>query len=235
MNILITGASRGLGAATARKFASLPGSELFLVSRNKKSLNQLKKSIIKDYPEAKISVFGVDLEMENNIKDFISEIRKKTDHLDAIINNAGQLINKKFSETGSEEIRKIFAVNYTAPALIIRECTDLLKKAGKAHIVNISSMGGFQGSVKFPGLSHYSSSKAAIAALTECLAVEFEGEISVNCLAIGSVQTEMLEEAFPGYKAPLQPEEMANFIYEFTLNAHKFMNGKIIPVSLANP
>jgi NAD(P)-dependent dehydrogenase (short-subunit alcohol dehydrogenase family) len=97
-------------------------------------------------------------------------------------------------------------------------------------------MGGFQGSAKFKGLSAYSSSKSALAGLTECLAEELkEKNIAVNCLAIGAVQTEMLNKAFPGYQAPLKANEMAAFISEFAVNGHKYFNGKIIPVSSSTP
>jgi NAD(P)-dependent dehydrogenase (short-subunit alcohol dehydrogenase family) len=97
-------------------------------------------------------------------------------------------------------------------------------------------MGGVQGTVKFPGLSAYSSSKAALAGLTECLAIEFQDkDIAVNCLALGAVQTEMLQEAFPGFKAPVSPDKMAEFIGNFVLTAHHFMNGKVLPISLSTP
>ncbi len=235
MKILITGASRGLGAASAMQFASMKDCELFLVSRNEDSLARLKEDINEAFPETKVNIYERDLQKEDNIQSLLDEIKKTTDHLDILINNAGQLVNRDFSDIGLEEINRVFSVNYTAPALIIREAITLLKNAKQPHIINISSMGGFQGSVKFSGLSHYSASKAAIAVLSECLATEFKGEIAVNCLAIGSVQTEMLEEAFPGYKAPLQPAEMAEFVSDFAMNAHRFMNGKIVPVSLANP
>ena len=105
-----------------------------------------------------------------------------------------------------------------------------------SHIVNITSMGGFQGSSKYKGLAYYSASKAALACLTECLATEFsEAGIKVNCLALGAVQTEMFEEAFPGYKAPVDAREMGEFIADFALKGHKFFNGKILPVAVGNP
>jgi NAD(P)-dependent dehydrogenase (short-subunit alcohol dehydrogenase family) len=97
-------------------------------------------------------------------------------------------------------------------------------------------MGGFQGSAKYKGLSYYSASKAALACLSECLAAEFATSgINVNCLALGAVQTEMLEEAFPGYKAPVDAKTMARFISDFALNGHKFFNGKVLPVAIDNP
>lgn len=104
------------------------------------------------------------------------------------------------------------------------------------HIVNISSMGGFQGSVKFPGLSAYSASKGALAILTECLAEELKDKnIKVNCLALGSSQTEMFEAAFPGMQAGTLAFEMGRYVADFALNGSKYFNGKIIPVSNTTP
>jgi NAD(P)-dependent dehydrogenase (short-subunit alcohol dehydrogenase family) len=97
-------------------------------------------------------------------------------------------------------------------------------------------MGGYQGSVKFKGLSLYSATKAAIASLTECLATEYTNKnIFFNCLALGAVQTEMLNEVFPGYIAPLSAKEMAGFISQFAINGYKYFNGKVLPVSVSTP
>jgi NAD(P)-dependent dehydrogenase (short-subunit alcohol dehydrogenase family) len=105
-----------------------------------------------------------------------------------------------------------------------------------SHIVNIGSMGGFQGSAKFAGLSAYSASKAALHNFTECLAEELkERKISVNCLALGSAQTEMLEKAFPGYESPVMAFEMGKYIADFALTGHKFFNGKVLPVAVTTP
>jgi 3-oxoacyl-[acyl-carrier protein] reductase len=156
--------------------------------------------------------------------------------IDVLINNAGQLIHRAFDEINQEEAKEIFNVNYFAPSFLIRNLIPMLKASEKPHVINIGSMGGFQGSVKFNGLSHYSASKAALAVLTECLAQEYaDSGISFNCLAIGSVQTEMLEKAFPGYQAPLNPDQLAEFICDFSINGHKYMNGKILPLSLSTP
>jgi NAD(P)-dependent dehydrogenase (short-subunit alcohol dehydrogenase family) len=97
-------------------------------------------------------------------------------------------------------------------------------------------MGGVQGSAKFPGLAAYSSSKAALANLSELLAEELkEKNIRVNCLALGAAQTEMLETAFPGYKAPVTAAEMAQWVGWFAINGHRFFNGKVLPVALSTP
>jgi NAD(P)-dependent dehydrogenase (short-subunit alcohol dehydrogenase family) len=158
----------------------------------------------------------------------------RIDCVDVLINIAGRLVLEDFMDFEEEEARKIMEVNFFGPASVIRHTKPLMPKG--AHIVNISSMGGFQGSSKYRGLSYYSASKAAIACLSECLAGEFsESGISVNCLALGSVNTEMLAEAFPGYKAPVNAREMAEFIADFALNGNRFFNGKILPVAITNP
>lgn len=97
-------------------------------------------------------------------------------------------------------------------------------------------MGAFQGSAKFAGLSAYSASKAALHTLTECLALELaDRQIKVNCLALGSAQTEMLEQAFPGYQSPVMAFEMGKYIADFALTGHRFFNGKILPVAVTTP
>ena len=106
----------------------------------------------------------------------------------------------------------------------------------QGHVVTVSSMGGVQGSMKFPGLSAYSSSKGAVITLTELLAEEYkETGPSFNVLALGAVQTEMLEEAFPGYKAPVTALEMATYIKDFALTGQKLYNGKLLQVSNSTP
>jgi NAD(P)-dependent dehydrogenase (short-subunit alcohol dehydrogenase family) len=172
----------------------------------------------------------------SDLNNAINEIRNHTDHIDILINNAAAILNKDFTEITGDDIDLVFNANFKAPFMIIKSLLPMLKVTPNAHIVNISSMGGFQGAPKFPGLSVYSSSKAALACLTECLAEELKHTgIKLNALCIGAVQTEMLSEAFPGYTAPVNPTQMAEFICAFALNNHKVMNGKIIPVALSTP
>jgi NAD(P)-dependent dehydrogenase (short-subunit alcohol dehydrogenase family) len=154
--------------------------------------------------------------------------------VDILINIAGAIIVKEFLKMTNDEARIMMETNFFGPATLIRVLQPFMPSG--SHIVNISSMGGFQGSTKYTGLSYYSASKAALACLTECIANEFrEFGIHVNCLALGAVQTEMLEAAFPGYKAPLDAKQMAEFISGFALTGHKFFNGKILPVAVGNP
>ncbi len=236
MVILITGASRGIGAALAESFAQ-SGHKVLLVARNRTALARVVERCNEHEGDGHAYAIPFDLtDLTNLENEFISLIRSHSDTIDALFNNAGQLIRKPFSEVNVKDARNLFDVNFFVPAQLIRICTPLMASSPLKHVVNVTSMAGFQGSSKFAGLSYYSASKAALGSLTECLADELKEEgIKVNALSLGAVQTEMLAEAFPGYEAPLDPAGMAEFMKWFTLEGAKFFNGKILPVSLATP
>lgn len=232
MNIIITGASRGIGYEAVKKAAADPSNNVIAISRNSAGLDKLRKESLHN----NIYVIPFDLSSPALSEELLPLIKEKTKSIDILINNAGALLNKPFAAITEEELHYIYKVNVFAPFRLIQVLLPLMGKRGSSHIVNISSMGGFQGSAKFPGLSAYSSSKAAIAGLTECLAEELkENNVRVNCLALGAVQTEMLAEAFPGYEAPLSAAQMADFVIDFSFKAHHYLNGKVIPVSLSTP
>lgn len=236
MDILITGASRGIGFELAHLFANDASNTLFLISRNKQKLDDLMYSCKKVQAQAKLIALPFDLVNIVDIKNLVRQIAGETKKIDILINNAGYLVNKLFDAIQPNEVEEMYKVNVMAPIELIHCLLPQLKNSKAAHVVNISSMGGFQGSVKFPGLAGYSSSKAAIACLTECLAEEYkDSTLKFNCLALGAVSTEMLAEAFPGYTAPTSAKEMARFIYDFSLTGHTMFNGKILPVSLSTP
>lgn len=227
MVAVITGASGGIGYETAKCLMQEHNCQVIAISRNKEQLMKLQQDT-----GAEVIVF----DLLQPLKELIEIIKDKTQYINYLINNAGVLINSPFKDCTQVEIDSVFRTNYTAPALLIKGLLSHFEANKPAHVVNISSMGGFQGSVKFSGLSHYSASKAALGCLTECLALEYQHtNIRFNALALGAVQTPMLEKAFPGYKAPVWPEEMGKFIADFVVNGWKFQNGKIIPVSLSTP
>lgn len=223
--VVITGTSRGIGFELAQLFAK-NNYEVLAISRNELPLKNLN---IKN-----ITTISVDLSNENDIKKVTNFISKHWNEIDILINNAGKLINKPFEKLTMANFNAVFMVNVFAVAELTKQLIPYLKK--ESHVVNISSIGGVQGSVKFPGLAAYSSSKGAVLTLTEILAEEYkEKGIAFNALALGAVQTEMLESVFPNYKAPVTAEEMANYIYNFAINGHKFYNGKILQVSSSTP
>jgi 3-oxoacyl-[acyl-carrier protein] reductase len=236
MNVLLTGASRGIGYETALSLCKSGVKHLILVSRNKNALEKLKEDCLKISPsKVEITLIPEDItEIVSHSYKFLENLPVSV--LDIVINNAGLLINKTFQEFTIDEGKELMDVNFHAPAQLIKILQPLLNESSMAHVVNISSIGGWQGSSKYPGLSYYSASKAALAVLTECLAVEYsDSAIHFNCLAIGAVQTEMLEQAFPGFIAPVSAKDMGAYIANFALTAHKYFNGQIIPVRLGNP
>ena len=224
-NVIITGSSRGIGFELVNLF-NQNNYNVIALSRNTSSISKLNLN--------NVFTCSTDLSDSNSINKAVSFIKNKFNSVDILINNAGKLINKSFVETTTEDFISVYSVNVFGVAELVRLL--LPSFSNTSHIINISSIGGIAGSSKFPGLSAYSSSKAALNVLTEMLYEEFKtsGPI-INTLALGAVQTEMLEEAFPDYKAPLSSTEMANYIYDFSINGHKYYNGKILPVSISNP
>ncbi|MEJ6675711.1 MAG: SDR family oxidoreductase [Polaribacter sp.] len=224
-NIVITGTSRGIGFELAKQFAE-NGHQVLALSRNTAPLAAVNHK--------NITALSVDISNNNDLNKVTDFIESNWKKVDVLINNAGKLINKPFTEISSEDFLEVYKVNVFGVAEITKLMIPFLQKG--SHVVTISSIGGIQGSLKFPGLAAYSSAKGAVITLSELLAEEYKAQqITFNILAIGAVQTEMLAEAFPGYQAPLSAVEMANYIYEFSLTGNKFYNGKVLQVSSSTP
>lgn len=235
MKIIVTGASRGIGYELVKLLAKNGKHQIIGISRNHDGLVKLRQACEGEPGKLLIQPFDLESIEEISTK-LLPAVQEHFNSLDILVNNAGLLVNKPFEKLNIEDLKRSMEVNYLAPVVLIQVLLPLLLKAQNPHVINISSMGGVQGSTKFPGLSAYSSSKAALGVMTECLAAEFmDSPLRFNTLALGSVQTEMLEEAFPGFKAHLSPAEMAAFIKDFAENGGTYFNGKIIPVSLSTP
>ncbi|OMQ09733.1 SDR family oxidoreductase [[Flexibacter] sp. ATCC 35103] len=223
-NIIVTGTSRGIGYELALQFANA-GHQVLAISR------KIPQTLLQ---HQNITCLSIDLADESALQEvdkFLSSTWKK---VDAVVHNAGALLLKPFAETTQADFESIYKVNVFAVANLTRICLPYLQRG--SHVVTISSIGGVRGSLKFAGLAAYSSSKGAVITLTELLAEEYKEQgISFNVLALGSVQTEMLNEAFPGYQAPISADGMATYINDFTLNGNKYFNGKVLEVSSTNP
>ena len=225
-NIVITGTSRGIGFELVHLFAQ-QGHNVLALSRNARPVSNLHFD--------NIHSFSFDLNQEEDYRKVELFIKDEWQgQVDILINNAGLLIKKPFGETSLSDFAAVYATNVFGVAEMIRVLLPFMPQQG--HVVTISSMGGIQGSMKFPGLAAYSSSKGAVITLTELLAEEYkQSGPQFNVLALGAVQTEMLQEAFPGYEAPTTAKEMANYIMEFSLNGNKYYNGKVLQVSNSTP
>ena len=222
--IIITGTSRGIGAELVKQFAA-EGHTVISLSRNSNpELENLPNVYYK----------SVDLSNDASVAAFAVALKDQFKNIDILIHNAGTIINKPFAEISSADFEYVYKVNVFGVAALSRAVLPLMNNG--SHVVTISSMGGIQGSSKFPGLAAYSSSKGAVITLSELLAEEYKEQgVAFNVLALGAVQTEMLQEAFPGYQAPIYPNEMAVYIKDFALNGNRFFNGKVLEVSSSTP
>jgi len=225
--IVIVGSSRGIGKELVLRFAADTGNIIHALSRNVVKMQET----FKNYQNVICHEFDLTLNVNSQAKQIFENIGT----IDILINNAGKLVSKPLTELTHEDLTTCYQTNVIGVIETVQEIVPkMIDKGG--HIVNISSMGGFQGSVKFPGLTAYSTSKAAVCSFTELFAEEYKNTtIKMNCLCLGAAQTEMLQEAFPGYDAPVSANKMAEYIVDFALKANEWMNGKIIPVSLSTP
>ncbi len=233
MNAIVTGASSGIGYELVKNLVSNPRVEKVLALARR---TDRLKVLANECDSKKLFIETFDLQHGDFVELKTCSFFNNTDRIDLLVNNAGLLVNAPFEELNIKDFQSSYEVNVFGPVKMIHAVLSLLRNSESAHVVNISSMGGFQGASKFAGLSAYSSSKGALSCLSECLAEEFkEDGIKVNCLALGAVQTEMLESAFPGYQAPITPSQMGSYIAEFGMNGHIVYNGKVLPVSLSTP
>jgi NAD(P)-dependent dehydrogenase (short-subunit alcohol dehydrogenase family) len=226
-NVVVFGASRGIGKELVLHFAKDKSNRVFALSRNTEAMAAF-------CTDENVTYGFADLSSES-VHEQLDKVFSEIDRIDILINNAGKLVNKPFEELSRAEIDSCYQTNAVGVMFVTQYFVHKMKENG-GHILNISTLGAFQGSVKFAGLSAYSTSKAGVVSFTELFAEEYkETAIKMNCLCLGAVQTEMLEEAFPGYQAPTTAVDMATYIADFALNGSQFFNGKILPVSTSTP
>jgi 3-oxoacyl-[acyl-carrier protein] reductase len=227
-HIIITGASRGIGFEAAQNLAER-NVLVTAIARSEPGLSRLEKA-----GNGHILPLPMDITADDAGERLQHHLQNHSLKTDGIIHNAGLLINKPFYDLTDNDWEQQFRVNLMGPVRLTRALRSFF--TGNAHILCISSMGGFQGSSKFPGLSAYSATKGALSILGECLAGELaETGVRCNTLCLGAVQTEMLAQAFPGFQAPVVAADMGSYLADFVLNGHKFYNGQVLPVTLGNP
>ena len=230
--IVVTGCSKGVGRETAKALLMQHGCNVIGVARDSNGLNTLAAQCADG--AGSFEPIVTDLSLPGAIAAIQQQVGERRLH--GLVNNAGLLITRPFGEWTPEDGARLFHLNATVPLLLAQALGNALRGDPPGHIVNIGSMGGFQGSAKFPGLLAYSASKAAVTCVTECLAEELKDQqVRANCLCLGAVDTAMLRAAFPGYKAPVVPAAMGAYVANFVLEGHSLFNGKVLPLALSTP
>ena len=230
--VVVTGASRGVGRATAKALVELHQCTVVAVSRDAGGLASLKEEC--GGRAGMLEVLPTDLASTPGIEEVQRHLAGRRLH--GLVNNAGLLIKREWGDWTADDLQRLFLLNASVPLLLSQALSSLLEGNPPGHIVNIGSMGGFQGSVKFPGLAAYSASKAAAANLTECMAEELKDRgVRCNCICLGAVDTAMLRAAFPRYTAPVGTEEVGRYISQFVVDGHNLFNGKVLPLAVSTP
>lgn len=226
-NVVIAGAGKGIGLELTRWFLRNECS-VVAISRNTDQIDSNSNLIALKADITEVRV------IQDKVIPLLSTLPKTDIHI--YVYNAGILINKPFLELTAKDMLNMLSVNFMGASITTQALIPWLLNAKKAHVVFIGSMGGFQGSARYPGLSVYSASKSALGSLSESLAQEFnDTSISFNTLALGAVDTEMLQIAFPNFKAKTSANSIAAFIGSFALEQFIHFNGKVIPVAQSNP
>ena len=221
---VVTGASRGIGAATAEAIASA-GAHVFLAARDRDALDALARRIRDAGGEATPAPTDV-----SSVKDVerLFAAAEKAGPLAALVCAAGVLRPAPFAETSSEIWEETLGVNLTGSFLCCRAAFTAMRSVGGGRIVNVASLSGVYATEKFPGLTAYNVSKYGVIGLTEAIAVEGRGlGISAICVSPGAVDTQMLRRANPELRPGLIPDQVASLIVAL-------LDSPLVPASGAN-
>lgn len=217
--VLITGGGSGIGAACAEEFLRR-GRAVVVVGRTASRLRSVKGAL----------ALAGDVGDEAFARRAFAAARRRFGSVDILVNNAAHLVKKSFVDTTAAEWDAVMRTNLRGPFLFSREFLRA-PKPGRA-IVHIGSLGGVQGTEKFPGLSAYTVSKYGVTGLAAAMAVEARPRgVAVFCVAPGAVDTAMLRKAAPGLKAGAIPSDIARVVADLAESADPaLLSGAIIPL-----
>lgn len=235
--VLITGASRGIGAATARVFARNNYNVVINYNSSEVEAKKLSKELEQNY-NIKTQIIKCDVSNEEEVKNMVEKAIEVFGHIDTLVNNAGIAIDTTFEDKTVENFRIILDVNLIGTFLVSKHVSNYMLKEKNGSIINVSSTNGID--TYYPYSLDYDASKAGVISLTNNLALEFAPYIRVNTVAPGWVNTEMNKELDKEYiekenkKIILdrfgEPEEIAKVIYFLASEDASYINSSIIRV-----
>lgn len=225
---IITGAGRGIGRATALRFAR-EGARVVLFSRSPAHLDETATEIARaGFP---VLTIAGDVSSEEDVHALFQQAVQAHGRVDILVNCAGIVASQPFLEMDASTWDRVIAVNLRGTFLCCHEAFRIMAAQHSGVIVNLSSLSGIKGVEKFPGLSAYNVSKAGVAGLTEILAVEGKPyNIRVCAVSPGAVDTEMLRQAAPHLKAGMTPDDMAEILLFLAGDSGRMLSGTNIEI-----
>lgn len=233
----ITGGSRGIGKAISERFAK-EGYDLIINYKEKINRAEELKNELEGNYNIKVMLVKADLSNENSIIEMVNKITNTYKKIDVLVNNAGIIISKKFSDRTVKDWEDTLKVNLIAPFVLTKLIGSKMFEEKSGAIINISSTNGIN--TYYPSSVDYDASKSGLISLTYDSAVQFSPYVRVNCVASGWVNTEMnkeLEENFVKeetqkilVKRFAEPEEIANVVYFLASSEASFINSEVIKV-----
>jgi len=225
---IITGAGRGVGKATARRFAR-EGARVVLFSRTPGPLNETAAGIAREGGQV-LSMAG-DVSREEDVRTLFQQAMETYSRVDILVNCAGIVIVRPFVDMDAETWDQVIAVNLRGTFLCCREAFRIMAAQQSGVIINLSSLSGVKGVEKFPGLSAYNVSKSGVAGLTEILAVEGKPyHIRVCAVSPGAVDTELLRQAAPHLKAGMTADDLAEILLFLAGDSGRMLSGSNIEI-----
>ncbi len=225
---IITGAGRGVGKATAHRFAR-EGARVVLFSRTPGPLDETATDIAHEGGQV-LSMVG-DVSREEDVRALFQRAMDTYGRVDILVNCAGIVLVRPFVDMDAETWDRVIAVNLRGTFLCCRQAFRVMMAQQSGVIINLSSLSGVRGVEKFPGLSAYNVSKAGVAGLTEILAVEGKPfHIRVCAVSPGAVDTEMLRQAAPHLKAGMTPDDLAEILLFLADDSGRMLSGSNIEI-----